>query len=193
MIPSMMQADLFGAYYTNVKLTDVWSEAATFVNDCQNCGIPMPVTEQSLTTLFYLLYARYGNDIIASSDVNRFKYAVYSIIFESGGTWQRKIEIQDSLRKLTESDLMTGSTQIYNNATNPGTKVDDTGLLSGINNQNQAFNKRDKMNAYGMLYETLRDDVTSTFLSKFNKLFLKVVAPQVPLWYATPISEEEEQ
>ena len=193
MIPSMMQADLFGAYYTNVKMTDVWSEAATFVNDCQNCGIPMPVTEQSLTTLFYLLYARYGNDIIASSDVNRFKYAVYSIDFESGGTWQRKIEIQDSLRKLTESDLMTGSTQIYNNATNPGTKVDDTGLLSGINNQNQAFNKRDKMNAYWMLYETLRDDVTSTFLSKFNKLFLKVVAPQVPMWYATPISEEEEQ
>ena len=193
MIPSMMQADLFGAYYTNVKMTDVWSAADTFVNDCQNCGIPMPVTEQSLTTLFYLLYARYGNDIIASSDVNRFKYAVYSIIFESGGTWQRKIEIQDSLRKLTESELMTGSTQIYNNATNPGTKVDDTGLLSGINNQNQAFNKRDKMNAYGMLYETLRDDVTSNFLSKFNKLFLKVVAPQVPLWYATPISEEEEQ
>lgn len=191
MIPSMMQADLFGAYYTNVKLTDVWSEADTFVNDCQNCGIPMPVTEQSLTTLFYLLYARYGNDIIASSDVNRFKYAVYSIIFESGGMWQRKIEIQDKLRQLDESDLMTGSTQIYNNATNPGTKVDGTGLLSGINNQNQTFNKRDKMNAYGMLYETLRDDVTSTFLSKFNKLFLKVVAPQVPLWYATQISEEE--
>ncbi len=36
-----------------------------------------------------------------------------------------------------------------------------------------------------MLIELLEDDVTESFIRKFQKLFLQFVNPEVPLWYVS--------
>lgn len=188
----MWNNSLYG-YYRQVKFTDVYPDADTFLADYTNNGIKTTISNESATTLYYLLYSRFGNSTISSSDTNRFKYDLFGTIFSYGPTWEKRIEIQEKLRNLTDDDLFTGATQIYNHAYNPGT-APSTGTLdelTAINEQNTNKSKRDKMSAYSMLLSLLETDVTEQFLDKFKKLFLRVVQPELPLWYATEITTDD--
>lgn len=182
----MWNNSLYGNY-RQVKFTDVWQTAESFVSDYKNNGIETTISDKTATTLYYLLYSRYGNSVLASSDTNRFKYDVWATIFSYGPTWEKRLEIQNKLRNLTDDELFTGATQIYNHAYNPGTAPSTNTLdeLTAINEQNTSKNKKGKMDAYAMLIALLETDVTESFLDKFKKLFLKVVQPELPLWYTT--------
>ena len=184
----MWNKSLYGNY-RQVKFTDVWQTAESFVSDYKNNGIETTISDKTATTLYYLLYSRYGNSVLASSDTNRFKYDVWATIFSYGPTWEKRLEIQDKLRNLTDDELFTGATQIYNHAYNPGTAPSTSTLdeLTAINEQNTSKNKKGKMDAYAMLIALLETDVTESFLDKFKKLFLKVVQPELPLWYTTDV------
>lgn len=187
----MWNKSLYGNY-RQVKFTDVWQTAASFVSDYKNNGIETTISDKTATTLYYLLYSRYGNSVLASSDTNRFKYDVWATIFSYGPTWEKRLEIQDKLRNLTDDELFNGATQIYNHAYNPGTAPSTNTLdeLTAINEQNTSKSKKGKMDAYAMLIALLETDVTESFLDKFKKLFLKVVQPELPLWYATNIVDD---
>lgn len=192
----MLIKDYCGSLYGNYRqktFGDVYPEVQEFLTDYQSSGIPTTITEDSQTTLFYLLYARYGNSTIASSDIHRFKYQLFSIIFQYGATWEKRLDIQDKLRHLSDDELMTGSMQIYNRAENPGTQpsTDADDLLQYINNQNVAKNKKGKLEAYGLLEGLLVADVTGDFLKKFQKLFLTVVQREQPLYYVTEDQQDE--
>lgn len=188
----MWNKSLYGNY-RQVKFTDVWQTAESFVSDYKNNGIETTISDKTATTLYYLLYSRYGNSVLASSDTNRFKYDVWATIFSYGPTWEKRLEIQGKLRNLTDDELFTGATQIYNHAYNPGTAPSTSTLdeLTAINEQNTSKNKKGKMDAYAMLIALLETDVTESFLDKFKKLFLKVVQPELPLWYATDIVNDD--
>ena len=175
---------LYGNFRTRT-FDEIWDNVNDFLDDYHNNGIPAIVTDENVNTLFYLLYSKFGNSHIASSDENRFKYALFRIIWEFGPAWEKKLNLQSKLRSLTEDQLIEGSKQIYNNASNPstqpGTFTDEE--LKYINNQNVAKSKKGRLEAYSLLLELLEDDVTEQFLSKFNKLFLTIVIPDYPLWY----------
>ena len=72
--------------YDTKLMTEVWSDASGFLADYQNVGIPTTISNQNATTLYYLLYARYGNTPIANYDENQWKYKMFSIIFQYGPT-----------------------------------------------------------------------------------------------------------
>lgn len=184
----MRNNSLYGNY-RQVKFTDVWEDVNSFLTEYQNNGIKTTISQQSAQTLYYLLYSRFGNSTIASSDTNRFKYDVWGTIFSYGPTWEKRLEIQEKLRGLSDDELFTGATQIFNHAYNPGTAPSTNTLdeLTAINEQNTNKNKKDKLNAYAMLMSLLEIDVTQQFLDKFKKLFLTVVQPELPLWYATDV------
>ena len=179
--------------YRQVKFTDVWGDADTFLSDYSSNGIKTTISQDSAKTLYYLLYSRFGNSVVASSDTNRFKYDVWATIFSYGPTWEKRLEIQEKLRDLTDDDLFTGATQIYNHAYNPGTAPSTSTLdeLTAINEQNTNKHKKAKMDGYAMLMSLLETDVTEVFLDKFKKLFLKVVQPELPLWYATETIDDD--
>ena len=103
---------------------------------------------------------------------------------------EKRLEIQEKLRGLSEDEILTGSRQIYNNAQNPSTEpsTDTTDELQYINEQNVTKNRRGKLDAYAMLMELLRSDVTNELLTKFKTLFLTVIEPEEPLYY---VSEED--
>ena len=186
-----MNNSLYGNYRTK-RFTEIFPSYEVFKEFYTNqCAIPLNITEESLQTLFYLLYARYGNDVVANSDQNQFKYLMGSIIFQWGPSWEKKLEIQKKLRGLTEEDLLTGAKQIYNHAENPQTAPTTQTIdeLDYINEQNVNKYKKGKLDAYALLMNLIKNDVTEAFLVRFKPCFLVVVAPQVPLWYVTQIDD----
>ena len=183
----------YGNYRTK-KFTDFYPMAQDFINDYHLNGIPATITDDSANTLFYLLYARYGNSHIINSDENQFKYKLFSIVFQYGPTWEKRLDIQNKLRNLTEDELMHGTKAIYNTANNPGTEPSTGSLeeLPYINSQNTTGYKKSKMDAYSNLLALLDTDVTEDFIKKFGKLFITILEPREPLWYGTEIGEDND-
>lgn len=334
-----MIKDYCGSLYGNYrqyKFTDVYDNADDFVADYKNNGFPTTIKDESANVLFYLLYSRYGNNTIASSDLTRFKYKMFGTVWQYGPTWEKKLDIQKMLREYTEAQILAGEgytsesdntvtsttsgqksstldktgsgeknsttnsetntttsgtnnttvttdqdttsstttetsgsstsngTKLKNYADNPSTEpstVADTpltyinrqeyekttatetdtststvtgsgtldstvttnGTTSGTEKdtvsgtvkdtysdtgkdtlaQNDSSTRSDtgkdtlkssktkgKLEAYAMLWNMLRDDVTSDFINRFKPLFLTVVQPEEPLYYITEDSEE---
>lgn len=185
-----MLNSIYGNFRTRT-FCEIWDDVADFIADYDNNGIPATISDQDATTLYYLLYSKFGNSHIASSDETRFKYSLFRIIWEFGPAWKKKLSLQERLRTLTDEELLEGSKQIYNSAANPSAQpgVFSDEELKYINNQNVAKNKKGKLEAYSLLIDLLEDDVTERFLSKFDKLFLTIVYPELPLWY---VSDDEE-
>lgn len=185
-----MIKDYCGTLYGNYRqrtFAENYEDITTFMADYKSIGIPPTISDQTATTLYYLLYSRYGNSTVASSDTTRFKYQLFSTIWQYGPAWEKRLEIQEKLRGLSENEILAGSKQIYNHAQNPSTDPDiDTDMeLQYINDQNVTKNKKGKLEGYALLWQILVSDVTEQFLTKFNKLFLTVVQPELPLWYVT--------
>ena len=178
--------------YRQVKFTDVYPDADTFVTDYNESALPTTISNDTATTLYYLLYSRYGNSVIASSDTNRFKYDLFATIFSYAPTWEKRLDVQEKLRKMSDAELFTGQTTINNHSFNPSTAPSTSTLdeLTTINEQHTLKGKRDKLTAYTELSKALWTDVTEQFLDKFQKLFLIILQPELPLWYATPVIED---
>ena len=170
-----------------ISFSDAFEDANTFLDEWKESGLYKSglVADSSILTLYYLLYGRYGNSTISSSDTNRFKYQLWGITFQYAPTWEKKLDIQSKLRSLTEDELATGSKAIYNRAENAQTSPDTDTLeeLPYINEQNTTGYKKSKMDRYAQLYSLLEDDVTDAFLKKFQKLFKIVAMPEDPLLY----------
>lgn len=178
--------------YNTMTFADVWDEEATFLSDYQSNGIPTTITEDSIKTLFYLLYARYGNNPIANMDINQFKYKMFSVIFQYGPTWERRLQIQNSLRSMSEAELLSGAKTISNHAYNPSAEptTGSTEEIDYINEQNTLSAKKGNVEAYAMLWSMLKTDVTENFLKQFQKCFKLVVRPENPLLYIEEESED---
>ncbi len=183
--------------YDTKLFTEIWEDKDEFLSDYSGAtqvGIPAIISNTNATTLYYLLYAKYGNNPIANRDINQFKYKVFSIIFEYGPTWEKRLEIQGKLRALTEEDIIKGAKAIYNSALNPST-APGTGTLEElnyINAQNTTNYKKSKMEAYAQLWELLNTDVTSAFVGKFKVCFKQFVRPERPLLYVTEEDDSDE-
>ena len=184
---------LYGSYRTK-KFGDVWSTVEDFIADYSNNGVPATIPTRnpsmsrdqgSVYNLYYLLYARYGNDVIASSDLQRFKMNLFAIIWQYGPNWAKNLEIQSKLRKLTDDEITQGSVQIYNQADNPSTdpSTDTSEYLQYIKTQNTSINKKGKLEGYALLDSLLKRDVTQEFLNRFKPLFKTVVEPEELLLY----------
>lgn len=182
---------LYGSYRTK-KFGDVWSTFNDFVADYQTNGVPKTISidegesdEGNLINLYYLLYARYGNDVIASSDLQRFKMSLFAIIWQYGPNWAKNLEIQHKLRELTDAEITQGSVQIYNQADNPSTdpSTDTSEFLQYVKTQNTSINKKGKLEGYALLDSLLKRDVTQEFLNRFKPLFKTVVEPEELLLY----------
>ena len=147
-------------------------------------------TDTSINLVYYLLLAKYEANPTANQDEDLFKNKLFSIIYKYGPTWQKKIDIQQKLRTLTEADIILGTTTIYNRASNPE-QAPTTGTideLTYINDQNTQKFKRNKTSAYSELYSLLRDNITDAFIDHFKVCFRMIVAFD----YFVPVYEEEE-
>lgn len=172
----------FAPEYSKLTFAQVWPSQKAFLDDynVDNGFLVMPnapVTENALKTLYFLLYARYGNTPIVNSDVNQWKFKIFSIIFSYGPAWEKKVQIQKKIIELSENDILIGARQIYNHAANPSTapKTSDLTELEYINDQNTALHKKSKLEAYSILWEMIHTNHTEEFLTRFKDCFSKFV------------------
>lgn len=177
-----MWNDFYSIYdnsFNTPKFTDIWNNAEDFKTDYKACGLyNQEFKDASITKLFYLLYAQYGNSHIASSDTMQFKYKLYSIIDAEGLQWQKKTEIQKIFATASEQDILNGGYIISNSAANDSSLDYDPlatdEILNHIDEQTVDKTSKDYVDSYQKLIYNLRD-VNTYFIEKFKKLFVRFV------------------
>lgn len=153
----MSNVEMFPQYDTKL-MTDVWSQASDFLTDYQNAGIPTTISNQNATTLYYLLYAKYGNTPIANYDENQWKYKMFSVIFQYGPTWEKRLDIQTTLRGLQLSDLIdNGSYRALSSQSGS-----ETSSKTGSDNNTRTLNTTEKNTGTSALANTGTDTTAST-------------------------------
>lgn len=187
-----MQSKLYGSYRQRT-FAEIFPSVDIFIDEFVASPFSSAINDSSRRILYYMLYANYGNSPISNSDENQFKYRVWSTIFMYGPTWEKRLEVQDKLRKLSDDELLKGGKAIYNHAFNPGTEPTTGSLeeLDYINDQNTTNYKKSKLEGYGALITLLETDVSKEFIDKFKPMFLKFVQPEYPLWYVDNNDESE--
>ena len=153
----MINVDMLPQYDTKL-MTDVWSKATDFVTDYQNIGIPTTISVQNATTLYYLLYARYGNTPIANYDEEQWKYKIFSIVFQYGPTWEKRLDIQNTLRGLQIDDLVDNGSfhELFNHS------ASETSSKTGSDNNTRTLNTTEKNTGTSTLANTGTDTTAST-------------------------------
>lgn len=186
-----MNETFYNLHRTNT-FQEIWESAAEFLDFLKECDVPLAISEENATTLYYLLYARYGNRHIANSDQNQFMYAVASTIFMYGPTWEKRLFVQQEIRTMSLEELQRGDKSIFNSAYNPGTTPSTQTLeeLTAINAQNTTNHKKGKLEAYANLMALLETDVSKEFIDRFNPLFGKWATTATPLFYEFNIQED---
>lgn len=183
-----MDYSMMYGYYRTRKFTDIYPTVEDFITDFSSCNIKIPLqneNNETITNLYYILYARYGNSHIASFDEGQFRYKLWSTVFMYGPTWEKRLQLQADIRAIAQEELAKGNSNVNNYAIHPDTapSADATDPLSYITNQTYTTQKRGKLEALILQYNQLETDVTEDFIEKFKKLFLTVVYPEEPGWY----------
>lgn len=153
----MSNVEMFPQYDTKL-MTEVWSSASEFLTDYQTAGIPTTISVQNATTLYYLLYARYGNTPIANYDENQWKYKMFSIIFQYGPTWEKRLDVQNTLRGLQISDLIDNGSfhELFSHS------ASETSSKTGSDNNTRTLNTTEKNTGTSAVANTGTDTTAST-------------------------------
>ena len=177
---------MYGNYRTRT-FSDIFESVEPFTKEWMETPFAAMVETLPMDVIFMLLYSRYGNNNIAASDEDRFKYQLFSYIFQYAPTWNKELSIQKEVRALDIDAIREGNTNIVNNATNPSGEpaTDSNDELPYINNQNVSKTTRSVADGFALMLSLLKDDVTEAFLKRFQKLFITIVEPERPLWYIT--------
>lgn len=142
-------------------------------------------TKGTMTTLYYLLWARYASSHIRSDYPQQWKMKIMMTVFEYGPTWSKRLEIQEKVRNMSDEDIQKGSITTYNTAMNPDSAptTETWASLDGINSQNKNLYQRGKLDSYAYIDQILKTDVTREFVEKFKKFFDIMASPGIKLDY----------
>lgn len=183
----MMISDTYYGSFRTRTFSEIFPSAEDFVAQYAQSQLNGALTIDSTLQLYYLLYARYGNSHIASSDENRFTYAVWSNIYMYGPAWQKRLDVQRKIIALSDEQILVGGKAIYNQALNPEVEPSTAALteLPYINSQNTTNYVKSKLEGYANLLSLIETDVTKEFIDRFANLFIKNLAYDEPLLYTT--------
>ena len=150
-------------YDTNL-FCEIWNSSESFLADYNNTGteftnqVPTTISQENALMTYLLLFSRYGNNPIANYDVTQFKNKIFTLIWQYGPAWEKRLSMQEDIRNLTLQEITTGTktdwssegtqsqnnsgtdTTINNHAFNPSTapSTQDTNELNYIDQQNVA-------------------------------------------------------
>lgn len=128
-------------YDTNL-FCEIWDSSDKFLADYNNTGteftnqVPPVISQQNALMTYLLLFSRYGNNPIANYDVNQFKNKIFTIIWQYGPAWEKRLKMQEDIRNLTLQEITTGTKTDWSSE---GTQSqNNSGTDTTINNH--AFN-----------------------------------------------------
>lgn len=180
---------MFDTYYggfRNALFLEVFPDYAAFEEARDLVALPDRLASaDTLKTIYTLLCARYGESVIAYNSIHLFKQAIFSTIFSHAPAWEKRIELQDRLRELTQDQIARSTRAVhnhsYNDGTPPGTGADE--LLPTTDAQNTSTFYRGELDGIRDVWALLDVDATEDFLNEFRPHFIAIVAPSHPLLY----------
>ena len=101
-------------YDTNL-FCEIWDSSASFLADYNNTGteftnqVPTTISQENALMTYLLLFSRYGNNPIANYDVNQFKNKIFTIIWQYGPAWEKRLSMQEDIRNLTLQEITQGT------------------------------------------------------------------------------------
>ena len=181
-------------HFDNVKFSDVWGTAESFVDTYNEVGLPKTeyqLDDDTLKLVWILLIGRFADSTIKPYNTyGAFQVRFMSRVWQYAPAWKKELDIQNKLRELSleeGSELYVGGSAIYNSAMNPGT-LPSTGTkeeLDFINSQNVTKYKKSKLEGLALLTDLLKTDVTEQFLRRFDDFFKKIIYSGRTLTYTT--------
>lgn len=189
-------------YDTNL-FCDIWESSDEFLADYKNTGseytnqVPTTITDDNAVMTYLLLFSRYGNNPIANYDVTQFKTKIFTIIWQYGPAWEKRLSMQSDIRNLTLQEITAGTrtdwssegeqsqsnsgsdTTINNHAYNPSTapSTQSTSELDYIDQQNVAKGT-DTRTISGTDSKTTGQTVTKSKMDAYAQLW-ELVATDV--------------
>lgn len=164
--------------------SEVYADSSALQSDFEakgfnDLGFP---SDYPWAVFYALIYGRHGHATVISPDekLDAWQYRFCSIIWQFGPYWLKEVSIQQSLRDLSEEDLLKGSLMVSSNALNPAEKPSatfealDVPKVETIQQQATSQSRRSKMDAYATLSALLRTDVTENYLRRFDALFKNI-------------------
>ena len=101
-------------YDTNL-FCEIWDSSESFLADYNNTGteftnqVPPVISQQNALMTYLLLFSRYGNNPIANYDVTQFKNKIFTIIWQYGPAWEKRLSMQEDIRNLTLQEITQGT------------------------------------------------------------------------------------
>ena len=101
-------------YDTNL-FCEIWDSSDKFLADYNNTGteftnqVPTTISQENALMTYLLLFSRYGNNPIANYDVTQFKNKIFTIIWQYGPAWEKRLSMQEDIRNLTLQEITTGT------------------------------------------------------------------------------------
>ena len=198
----MINTSMKPLYDTNL-FCDIWESSDEFLADYKNTGeeytnqVPTTITDNNAIMTYLLLFSRYGNNPIANYDVTQFKTKIFTIIWQYGPAWEKRLEMQSNIRGLTLQEIQTGTatswssegeqsqtnegsdSTINNHAFNPSTapNTQTTNELNYIDQQNVAKGT-DSRTISGSDSKTTGQTVTKSKMDAYAQLW-ELVATDV--------------
>ena len=124
-------------YDTNL-FCEIWDSSESFLADYNNTGteftnqVPPTITQQNALMTYLLLFSRYGNNPIANYDVTQFKNKIFTLIWQYGPAWEKRLSMQEDIRNLTLQEITQGTKTDWSSE---GTQSqNNTGTDTTINN-----------------------------------------------------------
>lgn len=180
--------------YNTKTFGEIWPDSTSFKTDYTsyetNIANLNKVDDKYVVLTWQLIASKFANTPIRSDSEEQFKLGVFGIMVSEAPTWARRLELQKSIRDLTEADLLAGETSIANRAENPDEAPTTSTMdeLTYINVQTTNKQKRSKIQAYALLDNLLQDDLCETYVHRFNSLFKRVLVPATYIY----VTEEED-
>ena len=185
--------------FDNITFSDLYPTQEDFVNSYKEVGFPQTyeggnyVTDEDLKLIWLLLIGRFADSTIKPFNTyGAFQVRFMSRVWQHAPAWKKNLDIQNKLRSLSledGSDIYKGSSAIYNSAMNPstipGTNTNEE--LNFINSQNVTKYKKSKLEGLALLSDLLKNDVTETFLRRFDDFFKTIIYTGRTLLYETEI------
>lgn len=190
--------------YDTKLFCDIWESSEDFIKDYKNQDqdhfvnqVPTTISDTNALMTYLLLFSRYGNNPIANYDIFQFKNKIFTIIWQYGPAWEKRLSMQSDIRNLTLQEITTGTstswessglesqtntgsdTTINNHAYNPSTTPTTTTVneLEYIDQQNVAKGS-DSRTIMGSDSKTTGQTITKSKMDAYAQLW-ELVATDV--------------
>lgn len=185
--------------FDNITFSDLWTTSEDFIETYKETGLPQTyvnsdgttgtyVDDETLKLIWLLMIGRFADSTIKPYNTyGAFKIRFMSRIWQHAPAWKKELDIQNKLRSMSLDDnspIYEGSKAIFNTAMNPGTQPNQE-ELNYINSQNTTKYKKSKLEGLAILTDLMKNDVTETFLRRFDDFFKTIIYSGRTLLYET--------